>query len=130
MGGGKNHLFHLADQILIKDNHLAELSIAEAVRRARTKYPRIKIEVEVENEKMFADAVNACPDAVLLDNMDPEMIKNFVKRKNDQIYLEASGGIDLKNTRSYAETGVNGISIGALTHTAKAIDMSLDMRRT
>lgn len=130
MGGGKNHRFHLADQILIKDNHLAELSIEEAVRRARTKHPGIKIEVEVENEKMFEEAVNACPDAILLDNMDPEMIKNFVKRKKDQIYLEASGGIDLKNIRSYAETGVDGISIGALTHTVKAIDMSLEMRRT
>lgn len=130
MGGGKNHRFHLADQILIKDNHLAQLSIKEAIQKAREKHPGIKIEVEVENEKMFEEAVNACPDAILLDNMDPEMIRNFVKRNSKKIYLEASGGIDLKNIRSYAVTGVDGISVGALTHTVHAIDMSLEIRRT
>lgn len=130
MGGGKNHRFHLADQILIKDNHLAKLSIAEAIRRARESHPEVKVEVEVENEKMFDEAVNACPDAILLDNMDPGMIKNFVKRNKKPIYLEASGGINLKTIRSYAETGIDGISVGALTHTVKAIDMSLEIRRT
>ncbi|MCB1109961.1 MAG: carboxylating nicotinate-nucleotide diphosphorylase [Chlamydiia bacterium] len=130
IGGGKNHRFHLADQILIKDNHLIHLSIAEAIRRAREHFPGKWIQVEVEDEKMFEEAVNACPDAILLDNMDPKQIRSFVVRNPKKIYLEASGGIELKNIRSYAETGVNGISVGKLTHSVRAIDMSLKIRRT
>ena len=130
IGGGKNHRFHLADQILIKDNHLAHLSVEEAIRRARERFPGKWIQVEVEDEKMFEEAVNACPDAILLDNMDPKQIRTFVLRNPKKIYLEASGGIELKNIRSYAETGVNGISVGKLTHSVRAIDMSLKVRRT
>jgi nicotinate-nucleotide pyrophosphorylase (carboxylating) len=130
IGGGKNHRFHLADQILIKDNHLQYLSVGEAIHLAKQIHPDKRIQVEVDNEKMFEEAVNARPDGILLDNMPPEMVKSLVKRKKKGIYLEASGGIDLTTIRSYAETGVDGISIGALTHTIQAIDMSLEMRRT
>lgn len=129
MGGGKNHRFHLADQILIKDNHLKHLGVAEAIKKAREKYPTSRVQIEVENEKMFVNAVNACPDAILLDNMTPEMIKMLMKDKPSGIYIEASGGIELKNIRSYAETGVNGISVGKLTHSVRAIDMSLKIVR-
>jgi nicotinate-nucleotide pyrophosphorylase (carboxylating) len=129
MGGGKNHRFHLADQILIKDNHLMHLGLEEAVRRARNAFPSKRLQVEVENEKMFDEAVIACPDAILLDNMSPDMIRGFVLRNKKKIYLEASGGIELNNIRSYAETGVDGISVGRLTHSVRAIDMSLKIRR-
>ena len=129
MGGGKNHRFHLADQILIKDNHLMQLRLGEAVKRARDTFPGMWLQVEVENEKMFDEAVIACPDAILLDNMSPDMIRGFVSRNKKKIYLEASGGIELNNIRSYAETGVNGISVGRLTHSVRAIDMSLKIRR-
>lgn len=129
MGGGKNHRFHLADQILIKDNHLMHLKLEEAVRRAREAFPGKRLQVEVENEKMFDEAVIACPDAILLDNMSPDMIRGFVSRNKKKIYLEASGGIELNNIRSYAETGVNGISVGRLTHSVRALDMSLKIRR-
>ncbi len=129
MGGGKNHRFHLADQILIKDNHLMHLKLEEAVRRARDAFPGKRLQVEVENEKMFDEAVIACPDAILLDNMSPDMIRGFVSRNKKKIYLEASGGIELNNIRSYAETGVDGISVGRLTHSVRALDMSLKIRR-
>ena len=129
MGGGKNHRFHLSDQILIKDNHLNSLSADEAIRRARKKFPSKFIRVEVENEKSFDLSVKACPDAILLDNMCPKTIKKFVDRNQSKIYLEASGGIELKDIRSYAEAGVDGISIGRLTHSVRAIDMSLKIRR-
>jgi len=129
MGGGKNHRFHLADQILIKDNHLMHLGLEEAIKRARNAFPSKRLQVEVENEKMFDEAVIACPDAILLDNMSPDMIRGFVLRNKKKIYLEASGGIELNNIRSYAETGVDGISVGRLTHSVRAIDMSLKIRR-
>lgn len=129
VGGGKNHRFHLADQILIKDNHLMHLGLGKAVKRARDTFPGMWLQVEVENKKMFEEAVNACPDAILLDNMSPEIIRGFVSRNKKKIYLEASGGIELNNIRSYAETGVNGVSIGRLTHSVRAVDMSLKIRR-
>lgn len=105
------------------------LKLEEAVRRAREAFPGKRLQVEVENEKMFDEAVIACPDAILLDNMSPDMIRGFVSRNKKKIYLEASGGIELNNIRSYAETGVNGISVGRLTHSVRALDMSLKIRR-
>ena len=129
IGGGKNHRFHLADQILIKDNHLMHLSLEEAVKRARDAFPDKRLQVEVENKKMFDEALIACPDAILLDNMSPDTIRRFVLRNKKEIYLEASGGIELNNIRSYAETGVDGVSVGRLTHSVRAIDMSLKIRR-
>ena len=127
MGGGKNHRFHLADQILIKDNHLVCNRIGEAINKARQKYPNKRIQIEVENLEMFEEALKYKPDAILLDNMTPEMISQATLKNLKEIYLEASGNIKLQNIRSYAETGVDGISIGALTHSVKAIDMSLEI---
>ena len=129
MGGGKNHRFHLADQILIKDNHLLSSKIGEAIKKARKKYPSKRIEIEVEDLKMFEEALTFKPDAILLDNMAPKMIEKAVKKNFEGIYLEASGNINLQNIRSYAATGIDGISIGALTHSVKAVDMSLEIRR-
>ena len=130
MGGGKNHRFHLGDQILIKDNHLVYNGVGEAIEKGRKKYPDKRIQVEVEDLEMFEEALKFKPDAILLDNMSPEMIRKAVSKNLEGIYLEASGNINLQNIRSYAETGVNGISIGALTHSVKAVDMSLEIRRT
>ena len=127
IGGGKNHRFHLADQILIKDNHLASNKIGDAIKKARQKYPDKRVQVEVENLEMFEEALKHKPDAILLDNMSPEELSQAAKKNLEGIYLEASGNIKLQNICSYAATGVNGISIGALTHSVKAIDMSLEI---
>ncbi len=128
-GGGENHRFHLADQILIKDNHLSFISIQEAIQKSREKYPLKTIQVEVEDLNMFREALEAHPDAILLDNMSLSDIRTAVSQNTKGIYLEASGGIDLQNIRSYAETGVDGISVGKLTHSIRGIDMSLEIRR-
>ncbi|QVL57358.1 MAG: carboxylating nicotinate-nucleotide diphosphorylase [Simkaniaceae bacterium] len=130
MGGGRNHRFHLADQILIKDNHLVASSVGEAIEKARMRYPNKRIQIEVENLEMFEEALGHKPDAILLDNMSPETISKAVMQNLEGLYLEASGNIKLQNIRSYADTGVDGISIGALTHSVNAIDMSLEIRRT
>ena len=129
MGGGKNHRFHLADQILIKDNHLFSNKVGEAIQKGRKKYPNKRIQIEVEDLDMFEEALKFKPDAILLDNMSPEMVREGVKKNLEGIYLEASGNINLQDIRLYAKTGVDGISIGALTHSVKAIDMSLEIRR-
>ena len=128
-GGGKNHRFHLADRILIKDNHLSSLGVQEAIAQSREMHPSKHIQIEVENLKMFQEALEARPDAILLDNMPLSEIREAVSRNTDAIYLEASGGIDLQNIRSYAETGVNGISVGKLTHSIDAVDVSIEIRR-
>ena len=130
IGGGKNHRFHLADQILIKDNHLTFLSVKEAIQKAKEKYPLKRLQIEVETLEMFEKTLEACPDAILLDNMPISTITKAVNLNAKGVYLEASGGIDLQNIRSYVETGVNGISIGKLTHSVPAIDMSIEIRRT
>ncbi|MDN3508628.1 MAG: carboxylating nicotinate-nucleotide diphosphorylase, partial [Candidatus Neptunochlamydia sp.] len=127
IGGGKNHRLHLADQILIKDNHLACNTIGDAIGKARQKYPDKRVQVEVETLEMFEETLKHKPDAILLDNMSPEKISQATKKNLEGIYLEASGNIKLQNICSYADTGVNGISIGALTHSVKAIDMSLEI---
>lgn len=129
IGGGKNHRFHLADQILIKDNHLTFLTVKEAIRRAREKYPLKRLQIEVETLEMFEEAHDAKPDAILLDNMPLSTITKAVAHNSKGLYLEASGGIDLQNIRSYVETGVNGISIGKVTHSVYAVDMSIEIRR-
>jgi nicotinate-nucleotide pyrophosphorylase (carboxylating) len=129
IGGGKNHRFHLADRILIKDNHLSFLNIQEAISQSRKMHPSKHIQIEVETLKMFQEALEARPDAILLDNMSLSEVRDAVAQNSGGIYLEASGGIDLQNIRSYAETGVNGISIGKLTHSIDAVDMSIEIRR-
>ncbi len=141
MGGGFNHRHGLYDQVLIKDNHLAlikhnlqnkkESYVIKSILAARKKVTKqIKIEVEVENLEHFRDALSANPDIIMLDNMAPEAIKEAVLEKNKhnpRIVLEASGGITLDNISEYAKTGVDMISVGALTHSVKSIDVSLEI---
>jgi nicotinate-nucleotide pyrophosphorylase (carboxylating) len=131
-GGGKNLRLGLFDMILIKDNHLAALrnekpnAIAAAVARAREKFPNLKIEVEADTLKQVEQAVNARVDFILLDNMDLKRLRQAVKIVNGRAKTEASGGVNLKTVRVIAETGVDFISVGALTHSARAVDIGLD----
>jgi nicotinate-nucleotide pyrophosphorylase (carboxylating) len=132
-GGGANHRFNLADGVLIKDNHLlaadAEgLSLGEAIRRARARLPHtLRIEVEVETLAQLDDALAAGADVVLLDNMSVELLRAAVARVGGRAITEASGGITLASVRAVAETGVDLISVGALTHSAPSLDISLDL---
>jgi len=131
MGGGTNHRLHLADRILIKNNHLALMPKASpfiSVQKARLAHPKSWIEVEIASIHQLIPALDAGADAILLDNMQPEEIHRCVLLNEKRAYLEASGGITLDNLRSYAETGVDGISIGALTHSAPALDISLRIK--
>jgi nicotinate-nucleotide pyrophosphorylase (carboxylating) len=134
LGGGQSHRLTLADAVLIKDNHLAALrarglGIAEAVRLARQEEPagmRVQIEVTTVDEARQALAAGA--GELLLDNMPPQDMRRVVKIARGRAILEASGGISLKNVRRVAETGVDYISVGAITHSAGALDMSLEMQ--
>jgi nicotinate-nucleotide pyrophosphorylase (carboxylating) len=134
MGGGRNHRFNLSDGILIKDNHLATLrthgmTLKEIVAKAKSNAPKgIKVEVEVTNLKEVEEAVAAKADIIMFDNMSPVQMRRAVKKVPARIYTEASGGITLKSVRAVAETGVNFISIGALTHSSKALDISLEFQ--
>jgi nicotinate-nucleotide pyrophosphorylase (carboxylating) len=131
-GGGVNHRMGLFDLIMIKDNHLAALrhepdgSIAAAVRRARAAHPHLRVEVEADNLEQVQQAVDARADIILLDNMDPAKLREAVKRVAGRCETEASGGVTLANVRALAETGVDYISVGALTHSARAVDIGLD----
>ena len=136
VGGGKNHRFHLEDRFLIKNNHLKLLKeitarpVFEAIRRAKIAQPHAKIEVEVESLSALEEALEAKAEVVMLDNMPSALVAQAVKIAHGKAYLEASGGITLDNVREYAATGVNGISIGALTHSVNAVDISLRMYDT
>lgn len=127
MGGGHNHRFGLYDAILIKDNHLSAVnSLAEAIRRAKDYAPHVaKVEIEVSSIDQLKEALAAGAVAILLDNMDIPTLKEAVALAGGKAVLEASGGVILKNVREIAETGVDMISIGALTHSAPACDISL-----
>jgi nicotinate-nucleotide pyrophosphorylase (carboxylating) len=128
-GGGSNHRFGLDDAVLIKDNHLAIAgSVAEAVRRARAGVGHlVKVEVEVDTLEMLAAAL-ACPvDAVLLDNMTPEQLGEAVTLVRGRVITEASGGISPDTARAVAESGVDLLSVGWLTHSAPALDVALDL---
>ena len=129
MGGGFNHRFGLFDGILIKDNHIdAAGSITEAVKKMRATAPHtLKIEIEVENIKGLKEAINAGVDAVLLDNMSVKEIKEAVSIAGGKILLEASGGITLETITAISKTGINLISVGAITHSARSVDISLEV---
>lgn len=134
VGGGDTHRIGLDDSVLIKDNHIAIVgSVSEAVKKAKDKISFTKkIEVEVSTLNDAVDAVTAGADIILLDNLTPtqiqDIIKNLKRRKyRDRILIEASGGINQKNIRAYASTGVDVISLGFLTHSVKSIDMSLEV---
>ncbi len=131
-GGGQNHRIGLYDMVLIKDNHLAALAgakpnpVAAAVSRARAKYPQLKVEVEADNLEQVRQAVEAGADIILLDNMSPEQLREAVRIVGGRVKTEASGGVNAATCRSIAETGVDLISIGAITHSAAAVDVALD----
>ncbi len=129
-GGGRNHRFGLSDGVLIKDNHLiAAGGIAPAVAAARQAVPHtLKIEVEVDDLDQLDQALAAGAEAVLLDNMPPETLRQAVERAAGRVWLEASGGITLATVAAVAATGVNAISVGALTHSAPALNIGLDLR--
>lgn len=128
-GGGENHRMGLFDMILIKENHIkAAGGISDAIKRARSKYPRQKIEVEVRSLSELREAIESKPDWIMLDNMKIQQMKKAVKMirsTGPNIKIEASGGINLRNVRKIALTGVDFISVGALTHSAPALDLSL-----
>ena len=132
-GGGHNHRLNLGDGILIKDNHLAALGssgveLGKAVKKARKSAPsKMKVEVEVESVGQAREALSAGADIIMLDNMKLQDMRRVVKMVKGRALLEASGGITLDNVRSVAETGVDLISVGALTHSAKALDISLEL---
>ncbi|MFL2751331.1 MAG: carboxylating nicotinate-nucleotide diphosphorylase [Dehalococcoidia bacterium] len=133
MGGGKNHRMNLADGILIKDNHIKfneinGLSISDVVKKSReNSEASADIEVEVDNLDQFRTVLMQEPDIILLDNMDIETMKMAVKINNNKALLEASGGVTLGTVKAIAETGVDLISVGALTHSSPALDMSLNI---
>jgi nicotinate-nucleotide pyrophosphorylase (carboxylating) len=132
-GGGTNHRMNLSDAILIKDNHIKllireGLSLALIIDRAKKNNPRhLKIEVEVRTLEEAAEAVQAGADRIMLDNMDIQTMKKTVIMINNRAETEASGNVTLQNVRQVAETGVDFISIGALTHSANALDISLKL---
>lgn len=129
-GGGRNHRADLASGVLIKDNHIAACgSVAEAVRRARAGAPHgIKVEVEVTTLAELRDALAAGAEAVLLDNVTPTQARELAAHVAGRVPVELSGGVRLDTVRAYAEAGVDLISIGALTHSAPAVDLSLEIK--
>jgi nicotinate-nucleotide pyrophosphorylase (carboxylating) len=133
-GGGHNHRMGLFDMFLIKDNHWAafreeETDLKESLRYLHEHHPNVPIEIEVESLAQLDEALAGKPDIILLDNMPLDMMREAVKRRNavaPNILLEASGGVTLETVRAIAETGVDRISVGALTHSAPALDIALD----
>lgn len=130
LGGGSNHRIGLFDMVLIKDNHIAAVgSITEAVERVRANDPRRRpIEVEVTDLAQLAEALELPVDRILLDNMPPDVLREAVILAGGRVPLEASGGINEATVREVAETGVDFVSVGALTHSVKAMDISLDLQ--
>jgi len=133
IGGGKNHRLHLGDGILIKDNHLVALraigmSLKEIVAKAKQNAPKgIWVEVEATNAQEAMDAATAGADMIMLDNMPPEEMHRVVGLLPSHVKTEASGGVTLDNVRAAAMAGVNIISVGALTHSPKALNVSLEL---
>lgn len=133
VGGGRNHRFGLDDGVLIKDNHIALAGgVATAVERARRSVGHLhKIEVEVSNERDLREAIASGADILLLDNLAPEetaRLVNIARELAPDVLIEVSGGITLENVRAYAETGADFISVGALTHSARAVDISFKIQ--
>jgi nicotinate-nucleotide pyrophosphorylase (carboxylating) len=129
MGGGVNHRFGLSDGVLIKDNHIAAAgSVTRAVALARERSPHtLRVETEVEDVEGVREALDAGADIILLDNMPLDRIREAVKLADGRAMLEASGGVTLETVRAIAETGVDAVSVGALTHSARAADFSLEI---
>jgi nicotinate-nucleotide pyrophosphorylase (carboxylating) len=136
-GGGTNHRFGLFDMVLIKDNHLVALrnerpnAIAAAIERARREYPTLRVEVEADTLEQVRQALDARADIILLDNMSLDDLRAAVKMAKPlegTVKFEASGGVNLSTVRGIAETGVDFISAGAITHSARAVDIGLDFK--
>jgi nicotinate-nucleotide pyrophosphorylase (carboxylating) len=126
-GGGFNHRDSLSGAVLIKDNHLAALDIAKAIERSRSRWPGRVVEVECDSIEQVRQARDARPDVVLVDNMTPQQVKEAVAILDGVARVEVSGGITLDTIGAYAETGADFISAGALTHSARALDIGLDI---
>ena len=127
-GGGVNHRLSLSDAALVKDNHVvAAGGVLQAFELVRQKYPNTEIEVEVDNLEQLREVLVGNPDLILLDNMSPELCREAVTIVAGRTKLEASGGIDLESALAYAQSGVDYLAIGALTHSAKALDIGLDL---
>lgn len=131
-GGGENHRMGLYDRVLVKDNHLAlaGAQLADAVARARRELPEVLVEVEADDLAGVDAALVAGADWILLDNMDPETMREAVRRVAGRARLEASGGMTLEGARRAAACGVDAVSVGALTHSAPALDLGLDVELT
>jgi len=129
VGGGTNHRFGLFDGVLIKDNHIAAAgSVEQAVKKAKSMVPHtLKVEVEVEDIEGVKQAVDAGADIIMLDNMSVETMRQAVQVVSGRAIIEASGGVNLDTVADVASTGVNFISVGALTHSPAAVDFSLDI---
>lgn len=129
MGGGTNHRISLSDAALIKDNHIAAAGgVAAAFSKVREKFPSSEIEIEVDTLDQLREVLPLNPDLVLLDNMSPAQCAEAVAIVAGATKLEASGGISMENAKAYAETGVDYLAIGALTHSAPVFDIGLDLR--
>lgn len=133
-GGGRNHRGNLSDWMLIKDNHLGEVSITEAVRRGRDRWPGRTVHVECDSSSQCVEAIEVGADAVLLDNMTPDEVRSCVaaaaQHQGDaarRTLLEVSGGVTLDTVGDYAATGVDMISVGAITNSAPVLDLGLDL---
>jgi nicotinate-nucleotide pyrophosphorylase (carboxylating) len=131
-GGGTNHRRDLAAMAMIKDNHRhalarAEMSLADGVAAIRRRSPGVQVEVEIDSLDQLDEALAAKPEWILLDNMPTDDMAEAVRRVAGRARLEASGGVNLRTVRAIAETGVNAISVGALTHSQGSIDISLDL---
>ena len=131
-GGGGNHRVDLGSGVLIKDNHIAACgSVWEAITRARRHAPHtLRIEVEVTNLEELAEALEAAPDILLLDNMEPGMLEEAVSIVDGRALTEASGGVNVDTLAAVARSGVDLVSVGALTHSARAVDLSMRIRLT
>jgi len=133
MGGGQNHRLNLSDMVLIKDNHIAilshqGLSIKDIIHQARAGVSKnMRVEIETTNPQDALEAARAGADIVMLDNMDLDSMREAVKLVNHMAIVEASGGVNLDTVRAIAGTGVDWISVGAVTHSAKALDISLEL---
>jgi nicotinate-nucleotide pyrophosphorylase (carboxylating) len=129
MGGGVNHRLTLSESILIKDNHImAAGGITKAFKLVKEKFPNKGIEIEVDNLEQLSELISLNPNLVLLDNMSVEQCYQAVLLVNKSFKLEASGGLTLANAKAYADTGVDFLAVGALTHSAPALDIGLDFR--
>jgi len=126
-GGGANHRGNLSDAVLVKDNHLRYCSIAEAVERARTRWPGVAVEVEADTLDQVSEALAARADVILVDNMTPDEVAKAVAIVGGTIPIEVSGRVSLESVAPYAAAGADLISIGALTHSAPVLDIALDL---